>query len=61
MYEYTDDKVWLVRLRREFPMFGVLYIPWMGLWLAVHGQRRTFSAQTASELRDQLLKAVDHP
>lgn len=58
MSEEIDASVWLAGLRREFPSWGVLHVPWSGLWLAVHGRCLTLRAQTPSELREQLLAAA---
>ncbi|RMI47808.1 hypothetical protein EBO15_00475 [Actinomadura harenae] len=51
----TIDVVRLAELRRDFPTWGILYIPWIGRWVAVRGRSRTLAAANPGELRRHLL------
>jgi hypothetical protein len=52
----VDAEEWLTRLRREFPLFGILHDPRSGTWTAVRGRNITLQAATAFELRERLLE-----
>lgn len=55
----ADPGAWLIRLRQEFPRFGILYDPGTGIWTAVRGQQLTVQAATAFELRERLRQASE--
>jgi hypothetical protein len=52
----VDAEEWLTRLRREFPLVGILHDPGNNTWMAVRGKNLTVQAPTASELRERLLE-----
>ncbi|MEV5708558.1 hypothetical protein [Actinoallomurus sp. NPDC052274] len=50
----TDPALWLARLRREVPHWGILHDPFAPAWIAVRGRAHLEVTRTAFELRDRL-------
>jgi hypothetical protein len=50
----ADVRIWLARLRAEFPRWGFLFDPWRSTWVAVRGRHQIAVAATAVALRDAL-------
>ncbi|GAA0372652.1 hypothetical protein GCM10010151_73260 [Actinoallomurus spadix] len=57
----TDPALWLARLRREFPRWGILHDPFAPAWIAVRGRAQMEVTRTAFELRDRLRSHSGRP
>ncbi|MEV5754900.1 hypothetical protein AB0L00_44465 [Actinoallomurus sp. NPDC052308] len=57
----TDPALWLARLRREFPHWGILHDPFASAWIAVRGRAHLEVTRTAFELRDRLRSHAGRP
>jgi hypothetical protein len=45
----------LLKIRAEFPLWGILYDPFRDRWLALQGRGPVVHGGTGLELREQLL------
>jgi hypothetical protein len=51
----TEPALYLLKIRAEFPLWGILYDPFRDRWLALRGRRIMLHGSTGTELRGQLL------
>lgn len=56
---HPSTAVFLAKLRREFPTFGIIADPWRPIWMAVRGDDVFIRATDGYVLRQRLLEISD--